>query len=213
MKTLDEIAKECGTDKSSLSHNYCSKYERFLPFSHKSKLNILEIGIFRGESLKMWKQFYPNSKVLGIDIQPDCKEIKFPDGIEVLIGNATDDGLLSSLQDDFDLIIDDGSHESYDMIYSFEKLFPKVKSGGVYIIEDTVCSYWEEYNSRSPISVIEYLKGIVDSINFHGYKLKNNHPHFRNEQFILSEIENSTYFQQTIDGMMFCNSTVIIFKK
>jgi len=213
MKTLDEIAIECGTDKSSLQHNYCVKYERHLPFDRKAQIDIFEIGIFAGQSLNMWRRYYPNSIVTGIDINPNCKNLELDADIDVVIGNATEDAVLASIKGDFDLIIDDGSHESSDMIATFEKMFSRVKSGGVYIIEDTVCSYWEEYNSRSSIPVVEYLKNLVDGISFNGQKLTKKTAHFRNEQFILEEFENPSYFQKTIDGIMFCNSTVIIFKK
>lgn len=213
MKTLDQIAIDCGTDKSSLNHNYCVKYERYLPFDREAEIDILEIGIAGGHSLKMWKQFYSKSTIIGVDINPNCKDIEFENGIEVVIGNATEDSFLASIKGEFDLIIDDGSHESSDMIASFEKMFSRVKSGGVYIIEDTSCSYWADYKKRSHISIIDYLKNLIDDINFFGYPLKNRSFNWRNEEFILKEYENPTYFQKTIDGILICNSTVLIFKK
>jgi hypothetical protein len=212
MKTLDEIAIECGTDKSSLSHNYCVKYERFLPFNRKDKLSILEIGIAGGDSLKMWKQFYPNSTIIGLDVNPNCRDIQFEKGIDVIIGSATDENCIEAISGEFDLILDDASHFSTDMIKTLDLAFKKVKSGGVYVIEDTCCSYWDNYSPSGHQTIIEYLKCLCDDISYNGYKLKNRVPEWRNEHYIWEEIQ-PTYFQKNIESIMFCNSTVIIFKK
>ena len=74
MSTLDNLAKSYGTDKSSEIHNYCVKYEKYLPFNRYDKLNILEIGVLDGKSLKTWKEYFYRSNILGIDITPECKQ-------------------------------------------------------------------------------------------------------------------------------------------
>ena len=74
MSTLNKIAQSYGTDKSSDIHNYCVKYEKYLPFNRYDYLNILEIGILNGKSLKTWKEYYYRSNIVGIDINPDCKQ-------------------------------------------------------------------------------------------------------------------------------------------
>lgn len=86
MSELDNLAIQFGTDKSSLYHNYTEKYERFFhPWKHR-KLNILEIGIYEGASLKMWEAYFPNAQIWGMDINPQCKNIESP-RIKVLIGD------------------------------------------------------------------------------------------------------------------------------
>ena len=55
MNTLDNLAKKYGTDKSSEIHNYCVKYEKYLPFNRNDKLNIMEIGVLDGKSFRMIK--------------------------------------------------------------------------------------------------------------------------------------------------------------
>ena len=74
MRSLDKIAKAKGTDKSSELHNYCEKYEKYLPFNRLEPLTFLEIGVLDGESLATWREYYPNATIIGIDINPDCKK-------------------------------------------------------------------------------------------------------------------------------------------
>lgn len=209
--SLDEIALKCGTDKASNYHDYCKSYQKYLPFSYESEINILEIGVQGGQSLKMWKAFFKNSKVTGIDINPYCATIKFPENVNVIIGSQNDETFLNTLPENFDLIIDDGSHLSYDIIYSFNHLFPKLNSGGVYIIEDLHPSYWQEYQLGN--NAIEHFKGLVDDINFHGVKLKNNPFDCRNAKFLIEETPNATYFQKHIESILFFNSVCMVFKK
>ncbi len=74
MRSLDEIGLDSLTDKSSANHNYCVKYEKYLQFDRLKELKILEIGVAGGHSLRMWKEFYPNATVVGIDITPVCSQ-------------------------------------------------------------------------------------------------------------------------------------------
>ena len=76
MSLLDKIGVECGTDKSSLLHDYLKKYEKYLPFDRETPIKILEIGILEGESLCVWKNFFPNSTIIGVDINPYCKKFE-----------------------------------------------------------------------------------------------------------------------------------------
>jgi len=172
MSTLDNLAKVYGTDKSSDKHNYCVKYEKYLPFNRYDKLNILEIGVLDGKSLLTWKDYYYRSDILGIDINPDCKKYK-EDRIFVEIGSQADDKFLNQISNEygpFDFILDDGSHLNEHVIYSFETLFQYVKSGGMYIVEDVATSYFPWYGGglNDPKSMMEYFKKLTDDINFRG---------------------------------------------
>ena len=140
MSLLDSLAKKYGTDKSSDVHNYCVKYEKYLPFKRYQDMNILEIGILDGKSLLTWRDYYYKSKIVGIDINPDCKQFEDKDNnISVEIGSQDDFVFLNEIMREygkFDMILDDGSHMNEHVIYSFEHLFESVKSGGLYVIED-----------------------------------------------------------------------------
>ncbi|MGO8740680.1 hypothetical protein [Rhodoblastus sp.] len=140
---LDVIGILNGTDKGSIrSENRCSwdylrHYAReFLPI-RDAAINIIEIGVAGGASLKTWPRYFPNATAIGIDIEPSCA--RFSGGpIKVRIGSQDDEKFLTQIVKEFPptIIVDDGSHQSQHMITSFEILFPSLLSGGIYIIED-----------------------------------------------------------------------------
>lgn len=172
MSILDEIAKKHGTDKSSESHNYCVKYEKYLPFKRNDNLTIMEIGVQKGKSIRMWEEYFHQSTIVGIDILPECKKIE-KDRIKIEIGSQFDGKFLNEVGNkykNFDMILDDGSHVNEHVIFSFEILFPYIKPGGVYIVEDVCTSYWEHYGGGllKYGTMMEYFKKLADDVNFRG---------------------------------------------
>lgn len=136
--TLHEIGLKYGTDKAT-HHGYCDFYERELEGLNPKR--ILEIGVKDGASLRMWKEFYPDAEVIGIDINPP---IKVPD-CEVYQIDQTDVYHLRLLAN-FDLIIDDGSHMTLHQQISFFQLYNfQLNTNGAYIIEDIHTSFHPEY--------------------------------------------------------------------
>ena len=114
--------------------HYFPLYDRHLG-PYRKACRVLEIGIDHGGSLQLWKRFFPHAQIVGIDINPACAEY-IEDRIEVRIGNQADPQFLASLGS-FDIVIDDGSHESVDQEASIKALWPKTKCA--YFIED--CHY------------------------------------------------------------------------
>jgi hypothetical protein len=144
--TLDELALKYGSDKSSLYHNYCPLYEQHLP---KNPKKILEIGVKEGASIRMWKEYFPNAEIAGLDL---FEEFPIPDieGVTFHKGNQTDYKLLEKLRgEDFDLIIDDGSHNSRHQLVTFFSLY----SGKHYFIEDLQCNDETFYAQGLPIEM------------------------------------------------------------
>ena len=140
--------------------------------------NILEIGVDGGHGLRALKKYFPNSKICGLDILPECKKEE-EDGIEVVIGSQVDQAtlhLLASKQ--FDIIIDDGSHDNNHVFDTFCELFPSLRQdkAGLYIIEDTHTSYWPYYNGgyRDENSTIEKFKSIIDAC--HAWCIRDSRP-------------------------------------
>ena len=216
MHELDDIAKRCGTDKSSEYHNYCNKYQKYLPFTRSEKLTILEIGVLQGQSVQMWSEWFTNSEIIGIDISPNCKDFQ-TEKINIEIGDATDPLFMSQIIDkwpQFDLIIDDGSHMQSDMIQSFKLLFGSLKSGGVYIVEDTCCSYWSSYGGglKSKNTSVEYFKDLVDHVNFMGIIVNGSYDR-REDRLIRHINQNSLDIRYDIESINFLNSTIIITKR
>jgi demethylmacrocin O-methyltransferase len=166
--TLDEIAIKYNTDKQSKLHNYTEKYSNHLEKLRNDKIKILEIGIQNGYSLKTWKEYFPNAEIYGIDIV-DCSQMN-EERIKTLKGSQTDLGFLAKITEEygpFDIIIDDGSHYSLDMKISFDFLFPTLKKGGLYIVEDLHCIYWPEFKDGGN-HFMKRLRKLADSVNGHG---------------------------------------------
>src|SRR5688572_4842863 len=126
------------------AHRYTFIYESFFAQLRDKKLNILEIGIQKGPSLKMWEQYFPHATIVGIDINPVCEVLVF-ERSKVEIGDATDSDFLSKIikknfTGPIDIIIDDGSHVLEDQIKTLLILFPYLKEDGLYFVEDICAS-------------------------------------------------------------------------
>lgn len=157
--------------------DYSVKWEKYFPVYEKyfnkyknNKITFVEIGIFSGGSLKMWKNYFgQNAQIIGIDINSDCK--KFEDkenNIFVEIGNQSDPNFWKSFFHKFgnvDVVLDDGGHTNLDQIMTTVNVVQHINDGGVLIVEDTHTSYVDEYNSSKKYSFINFSKKIVDDIN------------------------------------------------
>jgi hypothetical protein len=220
MSILNDLAKKYGTDKSSEIHNYCVKYEKYLPFNRYDKLNIMEIGVLDGNSLKTWKDYFYRSQILGIDINPDCKQYE-EERINVEIGSQADHVFLNEIMrtyGKFDMILDDGSHMNEHVIYSFEHLWESIKPGGVYVVEDVCTSYLPYYGGGRYLegTMMEYFKGITDEVNFFGETLENFHnANARREDKLVEQFEDKgyNYIGTQIESINFLNGIIIITKR
>jgi hypothetical protein len=150
--------------------HYFDIYERhFARFRNKAPV-MIEIGVFGGGSLAMWKEFFGSeSRIIGIDINPLCKAYE-SDGIEIFIGSQDDPALIDQIFQKYpqvDIVLDDGSHIMNHMISSFELMYDRLHKNGVYVVEDTHTCYWPEYQGGAgrPGSFIEFTKNKLDEIN------------------------------------------------
>ncbi|MCZ7935276.1 class I SAM-dependent methyltransferase [Agrobacterium leguminum] len=148
---------------------YDSEFSRF----RNQRPRVLEIGVYKGASLKLWKEFFGDgATIVGVDIDPNCRTCHSPEnGIFVEIGSQDEGAFLQTVIADygpFDLIIDDGSHIASHQIASFNALFPTgLKDGGVYFVEDLECMYWRntnEYRDQTTTSV-GFFKMLIDVQN------------------------------------------------
>ena len=221
MRSLNKIAKSMGTDKSSDIHNYCEKYEKWLPFNRLEPLKILEIGVLYGESLITWREYYPNATIIGIDIMESCKQYENPDnGVFVEIGSQDDPEFLKMVAEKwgpFDMILDDGSHINRHVIVSFTHLIDHVKPEGVYVVEDCATSYWEEWEGgfRNQGSSVEFCKRLVDDVNFNGQMQDDFwNVHARREDYLTSQtIRKQLPIRTDIESVNFLNGIIIITKR
>ncbi|MBL8513951.1 MAG: class I SAM-dependent methyltransferase [Betaproteobacteria bacterium] len=150
--------------------HYFSVYERHFSRYRGKPVKMLEIGVFHGGSLQMWKHYFgAQTHIIGVDVNPACAAFEEP-GIQIEIGDQADRVFLKSLRDKhgpFDIVLDDGGHRAAQQIASFEELFPAVREGGLYAVEDTHTSYWSQWGGglRRPGTFAEYSKQFVDDLH------------------------------------------------
>ena len=193
--SLLEIGKKYPSTKNI--SGFIELYEKYFSRFQKSEINILEIGVDEGHSLRIWREFFPKAKICGIDIL----EKKFTiENVEILKGDQSDFNFLGSLINkykNFDIIIDDGSHQSKHIIKSFNFLFPYLNTNGIYVIEDLQTSYIPRFggsriNLKKKFSSMNFLKSLTDSINYE----KNDKPFFNKNKF--DGKVKSIFFHQNI---------------
>ncbi len=151
-------------------HHYFEIYDRYFSRFRGSGVRMLEIGVSKGGSLDLWRQYLgPDAVIYGIDIDPDCARY---DGIsgQVRIGSQADPDFLASVVDEMggvDLILDDGSHDSRHIRASLTALFPRLSENGVYMIEDLHAAYWPSYSGGygSSIGFMADVKQIIDDMH------------------------------------------------
>lgn len=150
--------------------HYFEIYERhFKPYRRKS-VTIVEFGVLHGGSLQMWKKYFGRrARIIGVDIEPKCKQFEEKQ-IEIRTGDQANRAFLRRLRQEIgpiDIVIDDGGHTMKQQITTFEEMWPGVKDGGIYLIEDLHTSYWKLYGGglRKRGTFIEFAKGLIDNMN------------------------------------------------
>ena len=161
VKLYESTDFKTGTDKNTL-HTYIATYNEYLSRFVNKGISILEIGIETGKSLLMWNHFLVNANIYGIDINPKPPILNDYAKIICHQMSSTDSTSVNSVfvEKQFDIIIDDGSHEYNDQLNTFMLFSSKLKPDGIYFIED--------------VSVYELL----NKINVLGYNVK-----FHNKEF------------------------------
>tara|TARA_Y100000590_G_C15597054_1_gene968455 strand:- start:161 stop:853 length:693 start_codon:yes stop_codon:yes gene_type:complete len=159
-------------------------YSKYFEDYKDKEINILEIGIDKGESLKIWRKYFSKAKICGIDII----DIDFKiEGVDIIKADQTDKKALKEICEkykNFDIIIDDGSHRSKQIIISLNFLFDYLNNNGLYVIEDLQTSYFPRFggsriNLKKKGTSMNFLKSITDSINYEN----NDKPFFRSKKF------------------------------
>jgi hypothetical protein len=169
MRLWERFLENKGRETFKCTH-YFPIYERyFAPWRNRS-LVFMEIGVNSGGSLQMWQRYFgPLARIVGIDINPECKKCEEP-GIFVRIGDQSSPEFLQSVLDEFgmpDIVLDDGSHKMNDILASFNFLYPRQHKNALYVIEDLCTSYWEEYGGgvHRQESFINIAKSLIDRLN------------------------------------------------
>lgn len=138
MKTLEEIGRAFGTDKTD--HGYCTFYSERFDRLRSQPITICEIGTWQGASVKTWREYFynPLAKVVGFDHSPEWMPGP-EDGITVEVGSQEDAAFQADFgrrHGNFDIIIDDGGHKPQQHLASLDALWPFLKPNGWYAVED-----------------------------------------------------------------------------
>ena len=172
-RTTNPLEAHFRANEGRLIHkwlHYFEIYDQHFSQYRNTPVTVLEFGVSHGGSLQMWKKYFGRqARIIGVDINPDCASLTEKQ-IEVVIGDQEDRGFLQRLREQVgpvDLVIEDGGHTMTQQINTFEEIWPAVRDGGTFLIEDLHTSYWDSYGGgvRRPGTFIEYAKGLVDQVN------------------------------------------------
>jgi len=122
-------------------HNYLPRYDHVFGAIRHNVKRMVEIGVQTDASIAMWRDYFPNAEIIGIDIDPECKRFE-SDRVKIIIGDQTDRAFLETFaRENFgtiDIIVDDGLHTEDAILTSFSSLYPALSTHGIYAIEDLI---------------------------------------------------------------------------
>ena len=199
MKTLREIFDNPIKGDAFKVLHYFEIYEKTFSEFRDKEITFLEIGIDRGGSLWMWKEYFSKARIVGIDISKKAKDYE-GEGVKIHIGDQADSEFLKRVSKEsgpFDIVLDDGGHKMDQIITSCKTLFPLLKRNGIYFIEDLITSYWKDWGGtyRGKGTAMEFLKGLADCFYWKEHKQ-----------------EPESYFNENLESIEFHNSIVILRK-
>ena len=163
-------------------NSYFNIYETIFEKYRRKPITFVEVGIFGGGSLFMWKKyFHPKSRIIGIDLNPKSKSYERY-GFEIFIGDQESESFWKKFYrkvGKVDIVLDDGGHTDLQQAQTFISSINNIKENGLIVIEDVHTSYFPEFGNPSKNSFINYSKKIIDLINtrysgFKNYKIKKN---------------------------------------
>ena len=208
---LNKLARLYDVKKGDIQHDYTRWYNFYLSSLRYNNFNLLEIGIAQGKSIKMWKEYFKNSKIYGIEINNSVINKELVKGCDIFIGNQTDKKFLKEIagkiQNGLDIIIDDGAQNTLDRIITFNYLFKKLNPGGIYVIENLQTYYQKKFNNKYSKSLVEYLKNKIDELNFNGKFKCNSFKRVSKKSTILNN------YEKYILGISFHAGICFIFKR
>ena len=218
MENIESIHRNQRGKVSDKWSSYLPVYDRLFAPYRDLPLSLLEVGVQNGGSLEVWSRYFARArKIVGCDINPRCADLRYADPrIAVVVGDInTEETYLAIAEHSarFDLIIDDGSHLSQDVLATFVNYFPFLNPGGLFVVEDTHTLYWQSYQGGllKENTAIAFFKLLADLVNYE---------HWENGQSIAQLF--SSFFDSAhlpaflaegwIDAIEFRNSMVAVSK-
>lgn len=168
--TLEQICSIYRTDKNCV-HSYIRHFyeDRFRDLRDSTR-SLLEIGVEDGGSLCMWREYFQNARIVGVDNKP-CPQLAGRERIELILGDAYSYEVADSIPGGFDIVIDDGPHTLESMTFVVLEYLKKVNEGGMLIIEDFQDFNWTNIIRRelppgfkADVTDLRRVKGRYDDI-------------------------------------------------
>jgi len=193
--------------------SYLPHYDALFAPLRELPLTMLEIGVQNGGSLETWSRFFKaGQRFIGCDIDPRCAALQYDDPrVSIVVGDANAAPTFQAIRaisPDFDIVIDDGSHQSMDILNSFVNYFPLVKPGGVYVVEDAHTLYNDAYGGGvlNEYGAYSFFKKLIDVLSFQFWRdelsiktfFRTFFPHAATPGFILDGWVDSIAFRNSI---------------
>ncbi len=205
MDPLTELAFKHQTDKGTL-HGFTRFYHKLFSDRRESTKKLLEVGIYWGASLFMWREYFPNATIYGMDLQTNDKA----KGQERIVTADVDQDDSKQLTNaitgwgtpSFDIILDDGGHFVSQQRTTLETCWRYLAPGGIYVVEDLHTNILDNYPNRVPSFINE-------STTMHKYLLKMMTHGTTDLKIPMEEVEDVIYFSSVKTKSLTC----AIFKK
>lgn len=198
--------------------NYYNEYDIMFSRFRDNPINLLEIGVQKGGSIATWLEYFPKAHIVGIDIDPECKQYE-RDGAKIYIGSQEDANFLKKVEKSegpFDIVIDDGGHTMKQNLTTFNTLFPLLKEDGIYVVEDLHTSYWGKFGGglHKGRTMINRIKHLIDDMHYWA----TDHPRVNIFKKIKHKLSNtphgkaSNVFEETVRSIYIADSICFVRK-
>lgn len=188
--------------------SYFPVYESLLQKYVGQEITIVEVGIFNGGSLFMWREFFgPKARIIGIDLNPGAREWE-QHGFEIYIGDQSSEAFWTELFrkiGKIDVLIDDGGHTNHQQIVTSHYAIKNINDGGLLVVEDVHTNYFREFGNPSRYSFINFAYRVVDGVNSRAYSLRRSYVQYSSRVYSVSFFESMVAFQ--IDSRL-CKQSV-----
>jgi hypothetical protein len=174
---------------------YFPVYEELLSKYRGKDLVLVEVGVFNGGSLFMWREYFgPQARIIGIDLNPSAK-IWEQHGFEIHIGDQASEefwGAFFEKVGPVDVFIDDGGHTNLQQITTVHCGVGNIRDGGVLIVEDVHTSYFREFGNPWGRSFVGFASKIVDAVNSRAGALKTSRERYA------SRVHRVSFFESVV---------------
>ncbi len=189
-------------------YHYLDIYETYFQRYLGRPVNILELGVYEGGSLELYRKYFGDSaNIFGVDILPGCKNIEnenLVSNCKIFIGDSGNIDFLNDLMarlPQIDIVIDDAGHKTSQQINAFKTIFPHINDNGVYICEDLHTNYWDEYLDTEK-SFVEYIQERMQLVNTSFFKDNNKKVELQDD-----------LWKDNVKSIYFANSIAVIEKR